>query len=126
MAFVAGSLPGVDGAKCVKMALVHDIAEAIVGDITPHDPVTPAEKHAREAAAVEKMQVMLGPAVWATAGANAPGGCWLSPRRLTRRCAVASGAEMLSLWEECVRGTRRGEREQLLTWHEGCFWQRQV
>ena len=77
MAFVAGSLPGVDGAKCVKMALVHDIAEAIVGDITPHDPVTPAEKHAREAAAVEKMQVMLGPAVWASAGARTPRSCWV-------------------------------------------------
>ena len=76
MAFVAGSLPGVDGAKCVKMALVHDIAEAIVGDLTPHDPVTPAEKHAREAAAVEKMQVMLGPAVWASAGTRtACSGC---------------------------------------------------
>ena len=85
MAFVAGSLPGVDGAKCVKMALVHDIAEAIVGDLTPHDPVTPAEKHARESAAVEKMQVMLGPAAWKTAGAPRPPpgpireGCLLRP-----------------------------------------------
>ena len=69
MAFVAGSLPGLDGAKCVKMALVHDIAEAVVGDITPHDGVSKADKHAREAAAVEKMQVMLGDAAWAVAGA---------------------------------------------------------
>ena len=74
MAFVAGSLPGFDCAKCVKMALVHDIAEAIVGDLTPHDPVTPAEKHAREAAAVEKMQLMLGPDAWKAAGA------WRLPR----------------------------------------------
>ena len=71
MAFVAGSLPGVDGAKCVKMALVHDIAEAIVGDLTPHDPVTPAEKHAREAQAVERMQIMLGPQAWKAAGNSA-------------------------------------------------------
>lgn len=27
---------GVDGSRCMKMALVHDVAEAIVGDITPH------------------------------------------------------------------------------------------
>jgi putative hydrolase of HD superfamily len=69
MAFVAGSLPGFDAAKCVKMAIIHDIAEAVVGDITPHDGVTKADKHAREAAAVERMEVMLGPAAWATAGA---------------------------------------------------------
>jgi putative hydrolases of HD superfamily len=27
---------GVDTSRCIRMALVHDIAEAIVGDITPH------------------------------------------------------------------------------------------
>ena len=69
MAFVAGSLPGYDASKCVKMALMHDIAEALVGDITPHDGVSKADKHAREAAAVEKMQLMLGDAAWAVAGA---------------------------------------------------------
>ncbi|KAJ2043625.1 HD domain-containing protein 2, partial [Coemansia sp. RSA 2673] len=26
-----------DQAKCVKMAIVHDLAEALVGDITPFD-----------------------------------------------------------------------------------------
>jgi len=30
------------------MALVHDIAECIVGDITPHDDVSVAEKHKHE------------------------------------------------------------------------------
>lgn len=29
-------LPEVDITRCVKMALVHDLGEAIVGDITPH------------------------------------------------------------------------------------------
>lgn len=28
-----------DRTKCIKMALVHDVAECIVGDITPHDNV---------------------------------------------------------------------------------------
>lgn len=60
MAFVVGALPGYDAAKCIKLALVHDVAEAVVGDITPHDGVPPAEKHAREAAVVERMQVQLG------------------------------------------------------------------
>lgn len=31
----SGSAP-IDSVHCMKMALVHDIAEAIVGDITPH------------------------------------------------------------------------------------------
>lgn len=34
--------------KCVKIALVHDIAESLVGDITPFGGVTKAEKHRRE------------------------------------------------------------------------------
>ena len=30
------------------MALVHDLAESMVGDITPHDGVTKEEKYQRE------------------------------------------------------------------------------
>jgi putative hydrolase of HD superfamily len=49
--------------RCVAIALVHDIAEAVVGDLTPFDDVPKAEKHARELAVVEKIEAMLGPAV---------------------------------------------------------------
>lgn len=38
----------VDTNKCVKIAIVHDIAESLVGDITPFDGVTKEEKHRRE------------------------------------------------------------------------------
>ena len=34
---------------CTKMALVHDMAESLVGDITPMDNVPTVEKHRREA-----------------------------------------------------------------------------
>ena len=34
--------------RCIKMALVHDMAESIVGDITPHDGVSDADKHQQE------------------------------------------------------------------------------
>ena len=34
--------------RCVKVALVHDMCEAIVGDITPHCGVSVEEKHRRE------------------------------------------------------------------------------
>ncbi|EMR09794.1 hypothetical protein PNEG_01977 [Pneumocystis murina B123] len=34
--------------RCIKMALIHDLAECIVGDITPFDKISPEEKHQRE------------------------------------------------------------------------------
>lgn len=34
--------------KCVRIALVHDMAEALVGDITPVNPIGKDEKHRRE------------------------------------------------------------------------------
>lgn len=37
-----------DIAKCTKMALIHDMAESLVGDITPVDGVTKGEKSRRE------------------------------------------------------------------------------
>ena len=43
---------GLDLATVLSMALVHDLAEAVVGDITPHDGVDKAEKHAQERAAM--------------------------------------------------------------------------
>ncbi|MCJ1424972.1 hypothetical protein MMC29_002860 [Sticta canariensis] len=42
---------------CTKMALVHDMAESLVGDITPMDNVPSVEKHRREA---ETMDFMTG------------------------------------------------------------------
>ncbi|KAF9439262.1 HD domain-containing protein 2 [Entomortierella beljakovae] len=39
---------GVDKNRCIKMAIVHDLAESLVGDITPYDGVTNEDKHTRE------------------------------------------------------------------------------
>lgn len=36
--------PFIDKNKCIKMALVHDMAEAITGDITPDDGISANEK----------------------------------------------------------------------------------
>jgi putative hydrolase of HD superfamily len=43
--------PEVDRAKAVQMALIHDLAESCVGDITPLDGVSLEQKHSRENAA---------------------------------------------------------------------------
>ena len=42
-----------DVAKCTKMALIHDMAESLVGDITPVDGVTKSEKSRREASTMD-------------------------------------------------------------------------
>lgn len=39
----------------VVLSILHDLAEALVGDITPADGVSDEEKHAREAEAVRTM-----------------------------------------------------------------------
>ncbi|VAI56128.1 unnamed protein product [Triticum turgidum subsp. durum] len=61
MALIAADLPaGVNRDRCVKMAIVHDIAEAIVGDITPADGVPKEEKSRREKEALDHMCALLG------------------------------------------------------------------
>ncbi|KAL8137723.1 hypothetical protein V2J09_003724 [Rumex salicifolius] len=60
MALITGDLPGLNRERCIKIAIVHDIAEAIVGDITPSDGVPKAEKSRREQAALNEMCEVLG------------------------------------------------------------------
>lgn len=49
--------PALDREKLLIMAILHDLAEVRVGDITPHDGIPHAEKHRRER---EAMAVLLG------------------------------------------------------------------
>nr|AHB08880.1 HD domain-containing protein [Suaeda glauca] len=60
MALISSDIPGVNREKCVKIAIVHDIAEAIVGDITPSDGISKIEKSRREKEALDKMCNLLG------------------------------------------------------------------
>ncbi|KAJ9140655.1 hypothetical protein P3X46_031274 [Hevea brasiliensis] len=69
---VADDLTGVNRERCIKIAVVHDIAEAIiliflvvsqyaiVGDITPSDGVPKKKKSGREQAALNEMCEVLG------------------------------------------------------------------
>jgi len=59
MSMLFSDSDGVDRNKCIRMALIHDVAETIVGDITPHDPVTPAEKKDMESKAIRSMAQLL-------------------------------------------------------------------
>ncbi|XP_022116670.1 5'-deoxynucleotidase HDDC2 [Pieris rapae] len=49
-----------DRFKCLQIALVHDLAECIVGDLTPHCGVPPDEKHRRETEAMKKIAELTG------------------------------------------------------------------
>ncbi|KAM5567576.1 5'-deoxynucleotidase hdd1 [Rosa sericea] len=60
MSLIAGDIPGLNRERCIKIAIVHDIAEAIVGDITPSDGVPKKEKSRMEEAALNEMCVVLG------------------------------------------------------------------
>ncbi|CCH47050.1 HD domain-containing protein 2 [Wickerhamomyces ciferrii] len=52
--------PEVDTSACVKISLVHDIAESLVGDITPFDGVTKEEKHRREFETIKYLSELIG------------------------------------------------------------------
>ena len=50
----------VDRGRCVEMALVHDLAEAVVGDITPYDGVAADEKRRREEETMRELAALAG------------------------------------------------------------------
>jgi putative hydrolase of HD superfamily len=50
---------GLDAHRCAAMAVVHDLAESVVGDLLP-DEVPQDEKHARERAAIDSIAESLG------------------------------------------------------------------
>ncbi|XP_072499322.1 5'-deoxynucleotidase HDDC2 [Notamacropus eugenii] len=45
--------------RCVRLALVHDMAECIVGDIAPADNIPKEEKHRREKEAMKRLTQLL-------------------------------------------------------------------
>lgn len=57
-----------DRERCLALALVHDLGESLVGDITPFDGVPVEEKHRREREALAELGALLGsgelPALW--------------------------------------------------------------
>ena len=54
--------PPLDVSRCVSLSLVHDLAEALVGDITPYDGVAADEKRRREEEAMRHLAGLAGDA----------------------------------------------------------------
>ncbi|KAL7449621.1 hypothetical protein ACHAWC_001670 [Mediolabrus comicus] len=80
MAMIASfSNESLDTNRCIKLALIHDLAEAKVGDITPHCGVSDEEKYKLELGTMEQIQSMLG--------------------------HLLGGDEILDLWKEYEEGS---------------------
>uniref|UniRef100_A0A1B6L7V9 5'-deoxynucleotidase HDDC2 n=1 Tax=Graphocephala atropunctata TaxID=36148 RepID=A0A1B6L7V9_9HEMI len=60
MTFLVDGHDKLNKSRCMELALVHDVAECIVGDITPHCGVTQEEKHKREKAAMLELAKLVG------------------------------------------------------------------
>ncbi|XP_003700151.2 5'-deoxynucleotidase HDDC2 isoform X1 [Megachile rotundata] len=60
LSFLVDNEENLDKVKIMQMALIHDLAECIVGDITPHCGIPPDEKHRLEDEAMEDICKLLG------------------------------------------------------------------
>ncbi|XP_052865974.1 5'-deoxynucleotidase HDDC2 isoform X1 [Anopheles cruzii] len=61
MSFFLEDCHGLDRTRVMEMSLVHDLAEGIVGDITPYCGVPREEKVLREFSAMTEIANLLGP-----------------------------------------------------------------
>uniref|UniRef100_A0A1L8DAW6 5'-deoxynucleotidase HDDC2 n=1 Tax=Nyssomyia neivai TaxID=330878 RepID=A0A1L8DAW6_9DIPT len=59
--FLLDGSEGLDRTKCMELALVHDLAECIVGDITPYCGISREEKKRREMKAMDDITGMINP-----------------------------------------------------------------
>ncbi len=99
---------GVDRARAVQMAVVHDLAEAVTGDVATRvvamdDPSVIAEKRQREAAAMDQL---LGAGAGSAAGSAAPASGSSSP--------IGDIRELWDEYEEAVSPVARFVRDMNL------------
>ncbi|XP_059616629.1 5'-deoxynucleotidase HDDC2 [Phlebotomus argentipes] len=59
--FLLDGSEGLDRLKCMELALVHDLAECTVGDITPYCGVSREEKKRREMEAMVDIEKLISP-----------------------------------------------------------------
>ncbi|XP_022911817.1 5'-deoxynucleotidase HDDC2 [Onthophagus taurus] len=60
MTFLLPNNSNLDRLKCLQLTVIHDLAECIVGDITPHDGIPEEEKHRREDEAMKDICELVG------------------------------------------------------------------
>lgn len=59
LSFLIPEASALDRVKCMKLALIHDLAEAIVGDITPYCGIDRDEKRRREEEAIVEISNLI-------------------------------------------------------------------
>ena len=85
-------------ASPVLVALVHDIAEALVGDFAPHDNISKRDKRVLEAAAIRTLRACLG---WSSPPAIALQAAWEAYEHQTS--AAGRFVKQLDKLEMCVQ-----------------------
>ncbi|KAJ3278874.1 hypothetical protein HK104_001955 [Borealophlyctis nickersoniae] len=60
MSLLIPESPDLSKSRILRIAIVHDLAEAIAGDITPHSHITKDQKHELERNAMDEMVRVLG------------------------------------------------------------------
>ena len=55
MALMLAKKFNLDENKCIKLSIIHDLAESIVGDITPYDNISNLDKEKLELEAMKKL-----------------------------------------------------------------------
>lgn len=61
MTFLLDGSEGLNQIRCMELALVHDLAESVVGDLTPFCGVSKADKRAMELKAMEDICKLIEP-----------------------------------------------------------------
>ncbi|XP_055546003.1 5'-deoxynucleotidase HDDC2 isoform X2 [Wyeomyia smithii] len=61
MSFLLDGSVGLDRIRVMELAMIHDLAESIVGDITPYCGISREEKLLREFSAMSEIADLLGP-----------------------------------------------------------------
>lgn len=59
LSFLIPEASKLDRVRCMKIALIHDLAEAIVGDITPYCGIDKEEKKRRELEAIKEISSLV-------------------------------------------------------------------
>ncbi len=59
MSYILANEFNLDKNKLIKMALIHDLAECITGDTTPHDGISKEEQRKKERKALSKLSSLI-------------------------------------------------------------------
>lgn len=96
--------------RCTRMALIHDMAEALVGDITPMDNVAKDEKSRREAETMDYIaESLLGKVAGGKQGEEIKKVWWEYEKDETEEAHFVHDVDKMELLLQMVEYERSGE-----------------